>query len=75
MAGTRLNVMGVRLAVRMKTAVQPKELTVDVLDELFPFVKTRRKVCLLPIIVLMVLLRGLLLAQGSVFAPFVYTLS
>ncbi len=43
--------------------------------ELFSFFKQRRKLWLAPIIVIMVLLGGLLvLAQGSVVAPFIYTL-
>lgn len=43
--------------------------------ELWAFLRARKKVWLLPIIVIMVLLGGLLiLAQGSVVAPFIYTL-
>ncbi len=39
------------------------------------FLRARRKFWLLPIIVVTVLLGGLLvLAQGSVVAPFIYTL-
>ena len=45
------------------------------LKELWSFLKTRKKLWLLPIIVAMVVLGGLLvLAQGSVLAPFIYTL-
>jgi hypothetical protein len=45
------------------------------LKELWAFLKERKKLWLLPIILGMVLLGGLLiLAQGSVVAPFIYTL-
>ena len=47
----------------------------DFLSELFQFFKSRRKVWLLPVVLIMVALGGLLiLAQGSVLAPFIYTL-
>jgi hypothetical protein len=43
--------------------------------ELWAFLRTRKKLWLAPIIFLMVILGGLLiLAQGSVVAPFIYTL-
>jgi len=43
--------------------------------ELWTFLKVRKKLWLAPIIIVMILLGGLLiLAQGSVFAPFIYTL-
>lgn len=42
---------------------------------LWAFLKFRKKLWLLPIIIVMLLLGGLLvLAQGSVVAPFIYTL-
>ncbi|MFM9992510.1 MAG: DUF5989 family protein [Burkholderiaceae bacterium] len=45
------------------------------LKELWTFLRIRKKLWLLPIIIVMVLLGGLLvLAQGSVVAPFIYTL-
>ncbi len=45
------------------------------LRELWTFLRLKRKLWLLPIIIVMVLLGGLLvLAQGSVIAPFIYTL-
>lgn len=45
------------------------------IKELWAFLKSRKKLWLVPIIVVMVLLGGLLfLAQGSVFAPLIYTL-
>jgi len=48
---------------------------VSFLKELWAFLKQRKKLWLLPIIVVMVVLGGLLvLAQGSVLAPFIYTL-
>ena len=47
----------------------------DFLSELFQFFKSRRKIWLLPIVLIMVALGGLLiLAQGSVLATFIYTL-
>ena len=43
--------------------------------ELWAFLKVRKKMWLLPIILVMLLMGGLLiLAQGSVLAPFIYTL-
>jgi hypothetical protein len=43
--------------------------------ELWAFLRIRKKLWLAPIIFLMVILGGLLiLAQGSVVAPFIYTL-
>lgn len=43
--------------------------------EMWRFMSVRRKFWLLPIIVISVVLGGLLvLAQGSVLAPFIYTL-
>jgi hypothetical protein len=45
------------------------------LMELWRFLAVRKKFWLMPIIVAMVLVGGLLiLAQGSVIAPFIYTL-
>ncbi len=45
------------------------------LKELWAFLRVRKKLWLAPIIIVMVLLGGLLiLAQGSVMAPFIYTL-
>ena len=43
--------------------------------ELWRFMRVRKKFWLLPILILMFLLGGLLvLAQGSAVAPFIYTL-
>jgi len=48
---------------------------VEFIKELWAFLRTRKKLWLLPIILVMVLMGGLLiLAQGSVLAPFIYTL-
>lgn len=45
------------------------------LAELWRFLRARKKVWLLPLIVVMLVLGGLLvLAQGSAIAPFIYTL-
>ena len=47
----------------------------DFLKELFTFLRSRKKLWLAPIILVMVILGGLLiLVQGSVVAPFIYTL-
>lgn len=47
----------------------------DVVIQMWRFLGTRRKFWLLPIIIVTVLIGGLLiLAQGSVVAPFIYTL-
>jgi len=44
-------------------------------NELWRFMRVRKKFWLLPILVVMVLLGGLLiLAKGSAVAPFIYTL-
>ncbi|MDC0087663.1 DUF5989 family protein [Amylibacter sp.] len=43
--------------------------------EIWLFLRIRKKLWLAPIIIIMVILGGLLiLAQGSVVAPFIYTL-
>lgn len=45
------------------------------LAELWVFLRVRKKLWMLPIILVMLVLGGLLIvAQGSVFAPFIYTL-
>ena len=47
----------------------------DILKELWTFLRARKKLWLAPIILIMVMIGGLLiLAQGSVVAPFIYTL-
>jgi hypothetical protein len=46
-----------------------------IVNRLWKFLKVRKKMWLLPIILVMVVLGGLLvLAQGSAVAPFIYTL-
>lgn len=47
----------------------------DLISDLWSFMRERKKYWLAPIILLMVLLGGLLVfAQGSAIAPFIYTL-
>ena len=47
----------------------------ELLKELFTFLKLRRKLWLAPIIVVMLMLGALLIvAQSSVIAPFIYTI-
>jgi hypothetical protein len=47
----------------------------DFLAELWRYLRARKKFWLLPIILVMLILGGLLIiAQGSVLAPFIYTL-
>ncbi|MDC0424816.1 DUF5989 family protein [Candidatus Pelagibacter ubique] len=47
----------------------------EFLKELWVFLRVRKKLWLTPIIIVMIILGGLLiLAQGSVIAPFIYTL-
>jgi len=45
------------------------------LKELYHFLKARKKLWMAPIILVMLILGGLLIiAQGSIFAPFLYTI-
>jgi hypothetical protein len=45
------------------------------IKELWAFLRARKKLWLAPIIIVMILLGALLIAaQGSVIAPFIYTL-
>jgi hypothetical protein len=47
----------------------------EFLKELLAFLRVRKKLWLAPIIIVMLMLGGLLiLAQGSVVAPFIYTI-
>jgi len=47
----------------------------EFLKEIWAFLRERKKLWLAPIIIVMLMLGGLLiLAQGSVVAPFIYTL-
>lgn len=45
------------------------------ITEIWAFLRVRKKLWLAPVIIVMLLLGGLLvLAQGSIVAPFIYTL-
>ncbi|MEO7368782.1 MAG: DUF5989 family protein [Gemmatimonadaceae bacterium] len=45
------------------------------IGELWAFMRVRKKLWLLPIVIVLVLVGGLLvLAQGSALAPFIYTI-
>ncbi|EGK71754.1 DUF5989 family protein [Methyloversatilis universalis] len=45
------------------------------IKELWAFLRTRKKLWLMPVIIIMVAIGALLIAaQGSVIAPFIYTL-
>jgi hypothetical protein len=47
----------------------------DLLKDLWGFMRARKKFWLAPIILIMLLLGALIvIAQGSAFAPFIYTL-
>ena len=47
----------------------------EILKEIWNFLRVRKKLWLAPIIIVLIILGGLLiLAQGSVVAPFIYTL-
>ena len=48
---------------------------IELLKDLWAFMRERKKFWLLPIVIVLVLLGGLLIiAQGSAIAPFIYTL-
>ena len=47
----------------------------EFVSQMFRFLQSRRKLWLLPIVVMTVAIGGVMvLAQGSVIAPFIYTL-
>ena len=47
----------------------------SLLKELWLYMRVRKKIWLVPVLVMMIALGGLLvLAQGSAIAPFIYTL-
>jgi len=47
----------------------------DLMQDLWGFMKERKKFWLMPIVLVLVVLGGLLvIAQGSAIAPFIYTL-
>ncbi|MGL5081511.1 MAG: DUF5989 family protein [Microcoleaceae cyanobacterium] len=51
------------------------DAALDFLKDLWAFMKERKKYWLLPLIITLVLLGALIvLSQGSVIAPFIYTL-
>ncbi len=48
---------------------------IDLIKDLIEFMKVRKKFWLAPIILIMLLFGGLIVfSQGTVFAPFIYTL-
>lgn len=48
---------------------------IDLIKEFFLFLKYQKKLWMLPIITILIVLGGLLiLAEGTVVAPFIYTL-
>ncbi len=48
---------------------------IEIIKEIFIFLRLRKKLWLSPIIIIMLIFGGLLvLSQGSVMAPFIYTL-
>jgi hypothetical protein len=48
---------------------------IDLLQDLWGFMRVRKKFWLAPIIIILLLLGGLIvLSQGSAVAPFIYTL-
>lgn len=62
------------MAIRSKTNSESDEMG-SFVKEMWAFLRVRKKLWLAPIIIVMVLLGALLiLAQGSVVAPFIYTL-
>ena len=59
----------------VQTSVLVEVKQMEFLRELLAFLRLRKKLWLAPIIIVMLMLGGLLiLAQGSVVAPFIYTL-
>ncbi|HTA99051.1 MAG TPA: DUF5989 family protein [Bradyrhizobium sp.] len=47
----------------------------DLVAELWRFIRVRKKYWLLPVLIMMVVLGGLVvITKGSVIAPFIYTL-
>jgi hypothetical protein len=48
---------------------------IDLIAELWRFMRVRKKFWLLPVLIMMVVFGGLVvLTKGTVFAPFIYTL-
>lgn len=47
----------------------------EIIRELFEFLKVRKKLWLAPILMILIILGGLLIiVEGSVLAPFIYTI-
>jgi len=47
----------------------------NILIELFKFLKSRKKLWLAPVMVLLIMIGALLIvAEGSILAPFIYTI-
>ena len=66
--------MYLKITTDSKITAKEKDM-IDLLKDLWFFMRERKKFWLAPIIVLMVALGALLvLAQGSAIAPFIYTL-
>ena len=62
-------------ALRLYPAILKPGWHHGILKELWTFLRVRKKLWLAPIIIVMLILGGLLiLAQGSVVAPFIYTI-
>ena len=58
-----------------KTTILNLRWKMNTLIEMLKFLNSRKKLWLAPIIIVMIIIGGLLiLAQGSVVAPFIYTL-
>jgi hypothetical protein len=56
-------------------ATDLREQVMDFLQELWRFMRVRKKFWLLPILIMMVVFGGLVvLTKGSAIAPFIYTL-
>ena len=54
---------------------QPARPMLDILRELWSFLRVRKKYWLMPIVLVLVAIGGILVAvKGSVIAPFIYTL-
>lgn len=48
---------------------------IDLMKDLWAFMRVRKKFWLMPLVIVMLLLGGLIvLSQGSAVAPFIYTL-
>ncbi len=73
--GTRIRKLSSSQLEALQGQIGETFLMLDLLKDLWAFMRVRKKLWLAPIIIIMVLLGGLLvLAQGSAIAPFIYTL-